>query len=72
MEQQTENMDDSKRFERLAEKVERFLAIACKAEGKRNYFRAARAFALALFCEGRLRPDVEDACVYVRQAMPVY
>ena len=58
--------------ERLAEKLERFLERAYKAEGKKNYFRAARAYALALYCEGMLQTDVDNGCAYVRQAMPVY
>lgn len=57
---------------RLEEKRERFLKRAGEAEAKENYFRAARAFALALLCEGRLRDEVKDACGYVRHAMPVY
>ena len=56
----------------LERKLESFLKRAHEAEARQNYFRAARAFALALLCEGRLRPEVTDACGYVRHAMPVY
>jgi lipid A disaccharide synthetase len=58
--------------ERLVRKLERFLERAHEAEEKRDYFRAGRAFVLALLCEGRLRPEVTDPCGYVRNAMPVY
>jgi len=58
--------------ERLEKRLERFLKRADKAEAKENYRRAARAFALALLCKGRLRDEVTDACGYVRRAMPVY
>ena len=56
----------------LFSKLERFLKRAHKAEENKNYCRAARAFVLALYCEGKLRPDVENPCPYVRQALPVY
>ncbi len=52
--------------------LERFLAIACDAEDKGDYFKATRAFVLALFCEGRLQPDSGNAWAYVYSAMPVY
>ena len=59
--------------ERLVNKLERFLQRAYIAEGKKDYFRAGRAFALALFCEGRLKNDVKaNAYTYVLSAMPVY
>lgn len=57
---------------RLERKLERFLKRAQKAEAKQNRFKAARAFALALYCDGILRPEVTDPCGYVRHAMPVY
>ena len=59
--------------ERLVNKLERFLKRASKAEGEKDYFRAGRAFALALLCEGRLKDDVKaNAYTYVLSAMPVY
>jgi hypothetical protein len=57
---------------RLAGKRERFFKRAYEAEEEGDYFRAGRAFVLALLCEGRLRPEVTDPCGYVRDAMPVY
>jgi lipid A disaccharide synthetase len=60
------------RRQRLAEKLERFLQRAYVAEEKRNYFRSARAFVWALYCEGMLRTNDSDAYRYVQQAMPVY
>jgi hypothetical protein len=57
---------------RLEKKLERFLKRAHEAEAKENHFRAGRALALALYCEGMLRHEVTDPCGYVRQAMPVY
>ena len=57
---------------RLERKLERFLKRAHEAEAKENHFRAGRALALALYCEGMLRHEVTDPCGYVRQAMPVY
>lgn len=56
----------------LEERLERFLKRAQEAEAKENHFRAGRAFALALYCDGMLRSEVTDACGYVRHAMPVY
>jgi len=56
----------------LEERLSRFLKRAHEAETNGNYFRAGRAFALALLCEGRLRDEVTDVCGYVRHAMPVY
>ena len=64
--------DDTEKCQQLAIKLERFLKRACDAEEKKNDVRAARAFVLALYCEGKLRPDVENPCSYVRQALPVY
>jgi len=59
--------------QRLTDKLERFLKRAYEAEEKKNYFRAGRAFALALLCEGKLKEDVEgNAFAYVYSAMPVY
>jgi len=58
--------------QRLEKKLEGFLKRAHEAEVRENYFRAARAFALALYCDGMLRPEVDDACAYVRQALPIY
>lgn len=66
------NADDTEKFQRLVEKLERFLERACKAEEKKDYCRAARAYALALYCEGMLQTDVDNGCAYVRQAMPIY
>ena len=57
---------------RLEKRLERFLKRAQEAEARQNRFRAARAFALALYCDGMLRPEVTDACGYVRGALPVY
>ena len=58
--------------QRLAVKLESFLQRAYIAEEKKNYFRARRAFVLALYCEGKLRTDGRDACGYVRASLPVY
>ena len=57
--------------ERLANKLEGFLQRAYLAEGKGDYFRSARAFVWALYCEGKLRTNW-DACRYVRESLPVY
>jgi hypothetical protein len=56
----------------LEKRLNRFLKRAHEAETNGNYFRAGRAFVLALFCEGRQRNEVTDVCEYVRHAMPVY
>jgi hypothetical protein len=56
----------------LRMRFDRFLKRSHEAEAKGDYCRAARAFALALLCEGRLRDEVTDPCGYVRHAMPVY
>jgi hypothetical protein len=55
-----------------AKRLERFLTIAIQAEAELDYFRAGRAFVLALFCEGRVRDDVTNPWTYIFQAMPVY
>lgn len=57
---------------RLVKRREQFLKHAEKAEKMGNDFRAGRAFALTMYCDGLLRPDVLDAYAYVRSAMPVY
>ena len=53
-------------------RLDRFLTIACEAEVARDYCRAARAFVLALLCDGRLRPGRGNCWKYVFAAMPVY
>jgi len=65
-------MDDSKKAERLAKKIECFLTRACVAEEKCDYFKAGRCFAMALLCEGRLLTDGKGAYAYVLSAMPVF
>ncbi len=55
-----------------AKRLDRFLAIACEAEGGGDHCRAARAFVLALLCDGRLRPGRGNCWKYVFEAMPVY
>jgi hypothetical protein len=55
-----------------AKRLDRFLTIACEAEGGGDYCRAARAFVLALLCDGRLRPGRGNCWKYVFEAMPVY
>jgi hypothetical protein len=57
---------------RLEKRLDRFLKHAQAAENKEDPFRAARAFTLALYCDGMLHPDVTDVWGYVRGAMPVY
>jgi hypothetical protein len=57
---------------RLEKKLERFLKRAQEGEAKKDYLRAGRAFALALYCDGMLRPEVTDPWGYVCRAMPVY
>ncbi len=56
----------------MAQKLEDFLAQACEAEVSGDKSEAERLFRMALYCEGRLRPDVTDAREYVRQVGPVY
>ena len=56
----------------LSEKLETFLGRACEAEAKGNHPEAERLFRLALFCEGKIRPEITDAKHYVEQAGPVY
>ena len=56
----------------LLGKLERFFKRAYKAEEEKDYFRAARAFTLAIYCEAKLQPDVDNTCGYVREALPVY
>ena len=65
-------MNDMKNRELLTEKLDVFLTRACEAEVNGDYAEAERLFRLALYCEGRLRPDVTDAKEYVLQAGPVY
>jgi hypothetical protein len=55
-----------------ANRLEHSLAIACEAEAQRDYCRAARAFVIALLCEGRARLDIRDPWEHVFRAMPVY
>ena len=57
---------------RLSEKLDDFLNRSCEAEAKGNYPEAERLFRLALFCEGKIRPDVTDVKLYIEQAGPVY
>ena len=64
--------DDTKKTQRLARRIEHFLEKACEAEAKEDFYRAARLFTFALFCEGKLRPDVKNPHAYIFQAMPVY
>jgi hypothetical protein len=56
----------------MAEKLEDFLDRACEAEASGGKSEAERLFRMALYCEGRLRPDVTEAREYVRQVGPVY
>ena len=54
------------------EKLEDFLLRACEAEAKGGFVEVNRLFRLALYCEGRLRPDVTDAREYANRTGPVY
>jgi hypothetical protein len=56
----------------MQEKLEGFLDSACEAEARKDFAEAEHQFRLALFCDGRIRPDVTDAKEYVRQAGSVY
>ncbi len=56
----------------LKDKLETFLAMACEAEAVGNQMEAERLFRLAIFCEAKMRPDVENNKKYVEEAMPVY
>lgn len=53
----------------LKEKLEEFLTRACEAEAKGEQAKAERLFRLAVFCEGKLCPDVVNAKEYVEQVM---
>lgn len=48
----------------LKDKLETYLDKACQAEAQGNHVEAERCFRLALYCEGRLRPDVSSAKEY--------
>lgn len=56
----------------LSEKLETFLDRACEAETKGDHSEAERFFRLALFCEGKIKPEITDAKQYVEEAGPVY
>jgi hypothetical protein len=56
----------------LSEKLGKFLDRACEAEAKGEYSEAERLFRLALFCEGKIRPEITDAKQYIELAGPVY
>ena len=56
----------------LKDKLESFLNRACEAEAQGDYVQAERLFRLALYCDGRLRPDVTNAKEYAETAGSVY
>ena len=62
--------DERKRY--WAKRRESFLVIAGQAEAEHDYFRAGRAFVLALFCEGRIQGTFDDPWQHVYQCMPIY
>ena len=55
-----------------AKRRERLFAIASQAEGEHDYFRAGRAFVLALFCDGRLQGKCDNPWLHAYECMPVY
>ena len=55
-----------------AVRLELFLAKAIEAEARGDLAEAERGFRLALFCEGKMRPDVTDVLDYVRSAGRLY
>jgi len=65
-------MNNAELGQSMKEKLEQFLSGACEAEAKKDFAEAEHQFRLALFCDGRMRPDITDAKEYVRQAGPVY
>jgi len=65
-------MDNAELGQSMKGKLEIFLSRACEAEAKKDFAEAEHQFRLALFCDGRMRPDVTDAKEYVRQAGPIY
>ena len=65
-------MNDVQVSKSWTEKCENYIVDACNAEMKENFVEAERLFRLALFCDGKARPDVMIARDYVNQAGPVY
>ena len=63
--------DDERRWH-WAKRLVRFLAVAIQAEAERDYFRAGRAFVLALLCEGRLQGDFDNPWQHVYKCVPIY
>jgi hypothetical protein len=56
----------------LKEKLESFLDRACEAETAGDYRGAEQLFRFALYCEGKLIPEVTDAKQYVDMVGSVY
>ena len=65
-------MDKTRSKMTTCEMLESFLSRACAAEAANDHKDAERLFRLALYCEGRLRPDVSSAKDYAAQVGPVY
>jgi len=65
-------VDEKKNTTSLKEKLGSYLDRACEAEARGDYAEAEHLFKLALFCEGRLRPEVTDAKDYVDKSGPMY
>jgi len=67
----TEAITEVQNRERLVEKLESYLNLACEAEEKENYLEAALQFRKALYYEAKLR-EVANAKEYIDAAVPIY
>jgi hypothetical protein len=65
-------MNNEEKKRHFKNRLESFLSRACESETNKDYVTAARLFRLALFCETKVRTDINSTYGYIFQAMPVY